>query len=166
MPDTTDRPPLQLRRQGEILNKIYGIARDDMFGFRREVLLLALNFEHARPYLIADATPVTWAEQALTDPAALFEAAVEYYEFALGKIQGHRGISAERSVQKLTEHAWLLCRDDVVSAMEAAHHSQYGAPKVKAFADGFGLPWPDDEDLARMAAGDPCTSDCESGCAW
>lgn len=166
MPDTTDRPPLQLRRQGEILNKIYGIARDDLLGFRREVLTSSLAFEYALPFLVEGVTAATWAEQSLTDPAELFEAAVEYYEFALGKIQGHRGISAERSVQKLTEYAWLLCRDDVVSAMEEADYPQYGAPKVTAFAAGFGLPWPDDEDLARMAAGDPCTSDCASGCAW
>jgi len=88
----------------------------------------------------------------------------EYLEFAIGKIQGHRGISAGRSVDKLREMAWLLGRDDVMAAMDKADYQNYGAPKIKAFAEGMGLPWPDDEDLARMALGYPCTDDCEGGC--
>ena len=69
------------------------------------------------------------------------------------------------SVEKLTEYAWLLGRDDVVATMNRADYVQYGAPKVKAFALGLGLPWPeDDEELERMAYGEPCQPGCEGGC--
>ncbi|WP_301547102.1 hypothetical protein [Micromonospora sp. C95] len=51
-----------------------------------------------------------------------------------------------RSVDKLGELAWLLGRDDIVAAMDHAGYPMYGAPKVKAFADGFGWPFLDDLD--------------------
>lgn len=155
---------LKLRTQDEIAERVraYEMGAEDFFGFAREVLIEALDYEHAKPYLKAESTAESWGEPATANEQ--YEAAVEYYEFALGKIEDHRGISASRSVTKLTEYAWLLCRDDVTEAMNAANFPQYGAPKVKAFADGFGLPWPDDEIFARMAAGEPCTDDCMAGC--
>ena len=68
-------------------------------------------------------------------------------------------------MEKLIEYAWLLGRDDVVAAMEAAEYTNYGAPKVKAFAEGMGFPWPtDDPGLTRMADGLPCADDCLNGC--
>lgn len=87
-------------------------------------------------------------------------------DFAVVKILGHRGISANRSVDRLREYAWLMGRDDLMSAMDAAEFPQYGAPIVKAFADAMGWPFgdPGDEVLARMASGEPCTDGCEEGC--
>lgn len=150
------------RTQEEILDRIEDVAASDMFGFRGEVLLHALDFEHARPYLIDGTTAAEWDEVQVTDIEA---AARSYYTFALGKIEDHRGISAERSVQKLSEYAWLLGRDDVVEAMDAADYPQYGAPKVAAFAAGLGLDWPDGNLFQRMADGRPCADDCDEGCA-
>lgn len=159
-------PENTLRTQDEIIERIQNIQRGesgaDYLGFRREVLVDALDFEHARPWLTADTTAEQWGTTPTYD--AVHQKAVEYYQFALQKIKNHRGISANRSVDKLTEFAWLLKRDDVVSTMQSTAYEQYGAPIVKAFAAGLGLPWPDDEDLARMAAGEPCRPDCDEGC--
>lgn len=149
------------RTQEEIVARGRDIAADDVFGFRTEVLVMALEFEHAREFLVANTTAEMWA--ALTGRPVDTEAR-EYYAFALGKMQNHRGISASRSVDKLGEFAWLLGRDDVVDAMAAADYAQYGAPKVRAFAAGFDLEWPDDPALNRMAEGQPCTPGCEEGC--
>ncbi|MER7063982.1 hypothetical protein, partial [Streptomyces albidoflavus] len=146
------------RAQDEIVARIREAAPADFFGWRQEVLVCALDFEHAREFLIAEATADQWTQRGPETEAR------EYYTFALGKIRDHRGISAERSTIKLAEFAWLLGRDDVIEAMEAAVHPQYGAPKVKAFADGLGLAWPDESGLNRMAAGEPCTPDCREGC--
>lgn len=75
-------------------------------------------------------------------------------------------------MDKLGELAWLLGRDDIVVAMDHAGYPMYGAPKVKAFADGFDWPFLDDLDgddrpaLARMAEGQQCDPQgCERGCA-
>jgi len=131
------------------------------FNFAAEVLISALDFEHATFYLKPEVTEAEWEADREADTEV---AAREYLTFAIGKIEDHRGISADRSVQKLTEYAWLLGRDDVVAAMDAADYPQYGAPKVKAFADGMCWPWPAGAELARMAEGLPCTTDCGGGC--
>lgn len=151
------------RTQEEIVARIKAVESEDFLGFRQEVLIPALDFEHARPFLVEATTAEQWS--GIQVAASEWEVlARDYYTFALKKIAGHRGISAGRSVDKLTEYAWLLGRDEVVAAMDAAEFPQYGAPKVAAFAIGFGLPWPVDEAMVRMSSGVPCEDDCAEGC--
>ncbi|MGW5259624.1 hypothetical protein ACWEQG_01535 [Microbispora sp. NPDC004025] len=150
------------RTQDDILTRARTIQNDDFFGFRTEVLVGALEYEHARGFLKPETTAEEWGPA--PDDEAILAQARDYYQFALDKIRDHRGISASRSVAKLTEFAWLLGKDDVVTAMDQADYAQYGAPKIKAFATGLGLAWPPDEDMTRMAAGEPCTPDCAEGC--
>ncbi|WP_433225431.1 hypothetical protein [Actinomadura formosensis] len=153
-----------MRTQDEIVARLTTLSvGEDVLGFRRGVLIAALNFEHARPFLKSDVTPEKWDEIRVR-PDDIEDRARDYYAFALTKIEGHRGISASRSVDKLGEYAWLLGRDDVVDAMAAADFAQYGAPIVKAFADGFGETWPDEPWAVRMAKGLPCEPDCDMGC--
>lgn len=156
---------MSTRTQAEILARIDEAADDDWLGFRRDVLISALDHEHAIPFLKEGVTAEQWnADNEGGRFADVEQSARDYYTFALGKIRGHRGISASRSVEKLTEFAWLLCRDDVITAMEEADYTNYGAPKVKAFAAGFGLDWPNEPDMERMAAGLPCEPGCGMGC--
>lgn len=153
-----------MRTQEEIVARIESLGiGEDILGFRREVLLAALDFEHARPFIGPSITAARWGEMAV--PAAETEqVARAYYSFALGKIEDHRGISASRSVEKLTEYAWLLGRDELVDAMAALDYPQYGAPIVKAWGEAFGEPWPDEPWAVRMAAGLPCEPGCQMGC--
>jgi hypothetical protein len=149
------------RSQDEIVARIEGITDDeDVLGWSRDVLLGGLDYEHARPYLKPEITEAQWTEAT----ANVETEARNYLAFAIGKIRNHRGISASRSVDKLRAFAWLLGRDDVVAAMDAADYPQYGAPKVKAFAEGMGWDWPDHADLGRMAQGLPCEDTCADGC--
>ena len=148
------------RTQEEIIARVNAIGhQEDWLGFRRQVLIEALDFEHAKPYIKDSVTADDWT---VDDDIERF--ARDYLPFAVEKIRRHKGISAGRSVDKLGEFAWLLGRDDLVVAMDEADYPQYGAPKVKAFADGMGWPWPDSPDLARMADGLPCENDCVWGC--
>jgi len=154
------------RTQDEILAR-YRAADDDILGFAREVLLAAMAAESVRQ-LFPDVDPTAIEAPAEPETEA---AARDYLKFAVGKIVDHRGISAIRSVTKLTEYAWLLGRDDVVSAMDAAEYAQYGGPQVRAFAEGMGWPFAelqpdprDRESLERMSVGDPCHDGCEEGC--
>lgn len=157
---------MSARTQEQILARFQNIdPNSDWLGFRREVLLGAMTIETAQAALDADLTGETW--DAVTDTET---AAREYLTFAIEKAADHRGISAIRSVDKLTEYAWLLGRDDVTEAMAAAGYAQYGVPKLKAFADGMGWPWPGDVPswqvtaLDRMSVGMPCDPDCVDGC--
>jgi hypothetical protein len=156
------------RTQADILDRFRAAADDDMFGWRREVLTLPMTNESVRKALpaaeIADGRTPATLDQVTED-------AQGYLAFAVEKILGHRGISASRSVQKLTEFAWLLGRDDVVEAIGAAEYAQYGAPQIRAFAEGMGWPFLDVADVAaereqleRMSLGRFCEDECLSGC--
>lgn len=128
----------------------YANQGDDPFGFAREVLLDGLEWGEVRP---------------------VHEQARGYYQFALGKAQDHRGLSAGRSVVKLAEFAWLLGQDELSAQMRTMADSEkfapYGAPILKHFAEGMRLVYPDDGNnylLWRMGNGWPCRPDCDMGC--
>lgn len=150
------------RTQPEIRARFDAVRPVDVLGFKAEVLAECMSFEAAEGIRKDGITAEEWG-----DPPTLEQLTVtarEYLGFAIEKIQGHRGISASRSVAKLEEYAWLLGRDDIVKAMDEADYPQYGAPKVKAFAEGMGW-WADPgEILARMADGLPCEDECVEGC--
>lgn len=164
-----------MRTPEEIVERIDKIreAGDDFFGFRQEVLTAALPWGHLEQYLREDLPAEE--KQVYRDgrvertEAWLLNEAKEYFHFAIGKIIDHRGISASRSVEKLTEYAWLLGRDDLVEAMDGTGYSKYGAPIVLLFGAtmGFSLPELDQEDaeaLDNMANGVSCRRGCEEGC--
>lgn len=154
---------LKLRDPDEVVERIKSFGEyDDMFGFRKEVLILALDFESAKQFLVEDAVKEKWV-----GPLSVghFErAARDYYRFALDKIENHRGLSASRSIEKLREYAWLLGRDDVVEGMDATDYPQYGAPKVFVWAMGFNEKYPRSVPMVSMAKGLPCRPNCDEGC--
>lgn len=153
------------RDQEEILFRINSLKGEDMFGFRQEVLGMFLVYDHIirwAPGIAKDVGLQQWADSCSRDP---FLESRNYLEFAFSKAADHRGISAIRSVEKLYEYAWLMGRDDVCVAMEAAPYGKYGVPKLVAFAKGIGVSWPEDNAaLVRMSEGWPCRPDCEEGC--
>lgn len=111
----------------------------DPFGWTLEVLLPYLELDAVRPFLTKEDTTAEEWNDARSDPADIENAARAYYLYALGRIADQRGISAERSVIKLREYAWLAGRDDVVAAMDAAPYPDYGAPKIHEFGAAFGF---------------------------
>lgn len=165
-----------MRTQDEIVARIKAAEEDDVFGFSREVLLRSLDFEHARPFLNKDATAHDWDKETQGTPnGSIFvgpllkeedirKTANEYLVFAWGKAQDHRGISAERSVMKLTQYLWLLGMDKAIKYIEEAGYAQYGCPKLKVAALALGAPIPTDSDLVRMMEGVPCFDGCDQGC--
>lgn len=148
-----------MRTQEEIVNRMKTI--DSFLGFETEVLVTALDYEHAKPFLKPETKLEEWKADTEEE---LLKAARDYAVFAWGKAEDHRGISANRSVAKLAEWAWLLGRDDVLLAMEKAGYENYGCPKLKAFCEGMGFPVPTDEGLQRMMCGVPCSDHCDNGC--
>lgn len=151
-----------MRTQQEILERVRTVRT--AFGFAQQVLIPHLDFEHAKEFLVPEVTAQEWDESRRAD-ADVASAATDYLEFAFGKCSDHRGLSASRSVEKMTEYAWLQGRDDVVKAMDEAEYAQYGVPKLVAYAKGFDLHIPDDDPgLLRMAQGVPCEEGCDMGC--
>lgn len=155
-----------MRTPEEILARIKDVTPHDMFGFRRDVLMGYLDFEHVKPFLKPEAVPAQWvADQNSTE--AIIQETKSYMELAWGKVRDHRGLSAGRSVQKMTEFCWLLGEDKLIEQIEKSDYPQYGAPILKLICEKFGFPIPDDEDLKLMMQGlrcRACTDGSNSGC--
>lgn len=152
------------RTQAEILTRYQGIDDStDWMGFRREALASLMDSRTLQA--TGDYRALEPGEDPIeaSDPA---EALIDYFTFACEKASGHRGISASRSIEKLTEFAWAAGFDDAVAAMETARYANYGAPKLYALAEAVdALTWPVDDDvLHRMSLSQPCTPDCMEGC--
>lgn len=132
------------RTQEQILARIEDVKPDDYFGFKSDVLISYLDFEHAKPFLRDGATPEEWAEvKAVLDPPA--EEGAKYLEFAVGKIRDERGISASRSVQKFAEWAWLDGEDDLAEQIDDdRNYGWYGDHAVRLYTDHYGLTWPEE----------------------
>jgi len=138
-------------------------ASDSLFGFGREVLVPFLDYDHAKPFLVPDVTAEAWKPTPLDDATVRRELA-SYMEFAWEKAEGHRGISAGRSIQKLTEWVWLLGDDATLAAIEAAEYPMYGCPKLAVISRAYNLPIPDREAVQRMIVGRSCSAGC-LGCS-
>lgn len=157
-----------MKTQDEIVARIKAkeAAKSSMFGFDLEVLIYALDFEHAKPWLKPEAKETDWAPSTERDEAGIKKAALDYMEFAWGKAQDHRGLSAGRSIDKMTEYAWLLGHDDLVARLERDEvpYAQYGCPILKVISEAIGAPVPNDTETRRMMEGSPCVDGCENGC--
>lgn len=155
-----------MRTQDEVLAKIAGLD-DGMFNFRREVLVDCLEFPHAKQYLKPIATEESWAKEAtLTDEAARKEME-RYLDFAIEKVESHRGISAGRSVQKLAMMAWYLQMNDVVTFLNnSVNYPQYGAPMLQFVADKLGVETPEGvfQDMAKGEVCRDCLAGTQGGC--
>lgn len=136
---TAETPTFTVNRTQDEISARFDDA-EDWLGFAREVLIDHLDYGHAKEYLKDDVTAEQWEAARNADLDAEIR---RYLEFAVQKIRNQRGISAERSTIKLREMAWLAGRDDIVKAMDDAEYPNYGEPKVRAFAEGMGLDWPD-----------------------
>lgn len=159
-----------MRTTAEIVARIKAQSDTDIFGFGTSLLLSYVPYEDAKPFLRPDSefTAETWTSNGWPAPAtkeALTKELAEYMMFAWGKVQDHRGLSANRSTIKLLEWVWLLGDDATVAKVEATEYAQYGAPKLKVICEAFGLPIPDAAGVQRMISGESCKPDCEEGCS-
>lgn len=164
-----------MRTQDEIVARLKEDTRADLFGFAQTVLLDALDFEHARPFLKEGVTPEQWNVKREADGFGrelqfpllreedLKAAALDYLKFAWSKARDHRSISAERSVTKLFEFCWLLGLD--TEKVKAAEYQNYGCPMLKVISELLEAPLPTDAGLQRMMQGKACTDECEYGCS-
>lgn len=164
-----------MKTQEEILARIAKVKPDDFFGFETYVLIDALEYENAKPFLKEGTPRESWCFTQVDDadggslvhPYATDEHcrknAISYLRFAWSKADGHRGLSANRSVAKLTSYCWLLGYD--VKAIEDAPYPSYGCPKLKVVAELLGQPLPTDPALVNMMEGRPCEANCNQGCS-
>lgn len=134
--------------------------------FATEVLVPYLPFSHAQEFLKPEVTQDSWPE--LPQPISPEKVLADmkgYMEFAWGKVQGHRGLSANRSVSKMKAWMWMLGDQDLCRLCDDEYsYPQYGAPILAAISRKYDCPIPDSLYLANMIQGEPCQPGCADGC--
>lgn len=136
---------------------------DDILGFIGEVLLPYLPADVFREFAKPDADLSDWKAKPLTVKSVIAEME-EYMEFAWTKVEDHRGISASRSVEKMTAWLWLLEDKEMYAyAKDENHYTNYGAPVLMKICEVYGFAHPDSEGVKRMARGEKCSAGCD-GC--
>jgi len=139
----------------------------DILGFEIVMLIGALDFEHAKPYLKPEAVAEQWTPEYTTDDAVKKQIA-EYMDFAVEKAVDHRGISAGRSVSHYRAWLWLIGDDELVAFCNDDNYPNYGAPILKRIAEKYGINIPENAVFDAMALGQRCAL-CdrgdESGCS-
>lgn len=151
-----------IRTQEEIVERIRWIEHnaEDLFGTRFQTIVMALDFEHAKPWLQPHVTKEIWDDGRETP----HKEALRYFEFAIEKADGHRGLSAVRSLDHFREWLWLLT--DKEEEFLAINSTNYGAPNLKFAAGALGYDWKKNASRAvkRMAKGKSCRRGCDEGC--
>ena len=153
--------PRTMRTLDEIAERVR--SDKSAFGFAGEALLPFLDFERAKPFLRPEIVADQWTQVALTEQRVRAEM-VAYMSFAWGKVEDHRGLSAGRSVDKISAYVWLMGDDKTLAEVEAAGYAQYGAPKLACVCRAYGIPMPQDDEVQCMIRGEPCRFGCDAGC--
>lgn len=136
--------------------------------FFPEIILGYMSWDDALPFLDAAAVAKAGEEVVKTKwtvrpntRESILEEMKDYMEFAWDKALNHRGLSANRSVDKMKAWCWLLSEDEKI---DWENYAQYGAPILKQICELYGFPMPDGSDAQNMAAGSPCEVGCNRGC--
>lgn len=135
-----------MRTDQEILDRVEAIRPADFLGWTTPVLLMALSYECAvKEEIVANGVDrASWDSSQTTNPTA---EAKEYLAFAMDKARNERGISAERSVDKLREWLWLSGDDSLLRRFEGAPYNPYGRRKLAVLCEAWGVKpdmWPND----------------------
>lgn len=137
-------------------------SKHDLLGFTGDVVLYHLPAEQLSEFV--EKVPDDWQPRPL-ERDVILAAMRDYMEFAWTKVQDHRGISANRSVEKMAAWLYLLKDDEMrLFATNGEHYAQYGAPILKEICEKYQFAIPDDPALERMAKGLPCHDGCAEGC--
>jgi hypothetical protein len=156
-----------MRPQEEIVKKVQ--ESDSLLGFELEVLIQHLDYEHAKPFLNKEfvAKPDAeerWAKEAKehTDEVVKQEMAQYMAEFGWPKAEGHRGISANRTIEKMFAWLWLLGDEETTRTLENAPYENYGCPMLAIICKRYNLPIPDSVEVQNMINSRPCCDSCPS----
>jgi hypothetical protein len=138
----------KLRTQEEISQKIEEYAKEpNLFDFRPEVLVQHLEWDLAKKCLtdeyVAKVEKGEEKYEYITDIKVVVKDFLDYMVFAWGKAEDERGLSATRSIQKLSAWLWLLNRDDLVSVItDDDLYNPYGSPALIEVCNQIGVEVP------------------------
>lgn len=135
-PQFVEENKLQLISQDKIIER-YNEVKNEFMSFEGEVLIDFLSFESAKEFLkndyVAEVVAGTKEYAFVSDINEAAQDFLDYMNFAWGKAQDERGISASRSVQKLGAWLFVMGRDDLRLIIDNDDlYNPYGAPALIA----------------------------------
>ncbi len=139
---------LRLRSHEELVAKFIELqSMETMLDFKSEVLVNYLTFEDAKPYLSEEfrkeieSGSGQW--QQITSIEKCVAEFLNYMEFAWGKAQDRRGISASRNIDKLGMWLWIMNREDLQEILDDDDlYNPYGAPALVEVCNQLGIEVP------------------------
>lgn len=140
-----------MRTQDEIVERIKTRKKDDPFCFEVNEYLDYLDFSHAQVFLEEGITEQGWLE-ATADIMPPIERMHDYMEFAWGKANNCRGISANRSISHCIAWLWLAGEDELLARVEdefAGNYHFYGKPILEIICERFDWDWAQWDDGIR-----------------
>lgn len=126
------------RIQEEIVKRIQDRKDNDFFGFERITYMAYLNLEHMAVFLEPGEVIISH-DPSLIDPVDEIK---NYMEFAWDKANNMRGLSAGRSVDRMTAWLWLAGEDDLcewVSNCDNYYH--YGKEILEKICEHYNIDW-------------------------
>lgn len=138
----------KLRTQEEIVAKLDDDTQEKFMDFTPDVLVPALKWDYAKKYLVPEyILKVEKGEEKFeynSDIKSIVQDFLDYMVFAWGKAEGQRGLSASRSINKLSAWLWLLNREDLVNIIEDDNlYNPYGAPALIEVCNKLGIEVPE-----------------------
>ena len=142
------RNKFKMRTEEEISEKIEEYSKEDsLFDFRPEVLVQHLGWDLAKKFYKEEyVDKVDKGEdkyEKISDIKVVVKNFLDYMVFAWGKAEDERGLSASRSIQKLSAWLWLLNRDDLVTIINDDElYNPYGSPALIEVCNELGIEVP------------------------
>lgn len=123
------------RTDEQILTRIEMVRPNDFLGTETGDLIAALSFEAAKSFLKSDATEESFDQWRKSNREAVIAEATNYLEFAVGKMQNERGLSANRSIDHYRAWIWLAFDDETFRRFDDADYGWYGRNQLEIAAD-------------------------------
>jgi hypothetical protein len=135
------------RSPQEILKRMHSI--NDILGFERSVLAGFLPFEEIKTVASEEyIQKIESKEEIFYYVSDIYEAVqdfLDYMVFAWMKALDERGISASRSISKLSAWLWLFGRDDLYDLIHNENlYNPYGMPALIEVCKALGIECPKD----------------------
>lgn len=135
------------KTQSEILQEIKA-DRGGLFDFTADVLIQFLDWESGKEFYkdefvkeVNEGTKEKVNSLTLENGVKEF---LDYLEFAWGKAEDQRGLSASRSIQKLSAYLWVFGKEDLKKTLnDDSLYNPYGAPALIKVSEALSINVPE-----------------------
>lgn len=125
-----------MKTQDEIVARIEARKEQDVCGFETHEYLPYLDYAHAKPYLKDEVVADDW--HGPRDQSKVKDVMKDYMEFAWGKANNCRGISASRSISHYVAWLWLDGQTEMADTLEDDYEF-YGKPQLVRVCEYLGV---------------------------